>query len=367
MANEKKKKKKDTVSNLSGMMVASIVLAVIFYGFVAVATIRGGSNDPSDGKSSEVTTSEAASSTGSSSGQSGSEEADEPTTEEVTTTEEPTTEEVTIPATVAPNEVTVETKGASEERAIQGLAMARLTELENNTDNTIRTYESAFPLLLDTDSRSASANEILKMFQEAQTAVTVYCAAPEEKKVSFIFNAGGEPGCTADVLEILKTYGIHSTFFISHYYEVHSSDLVKQMLAEGHELGNYSYSSPEKGIIEGRTLSDIMTDALNQQSYVRTVFQVELQKYCFPSYSYSVSAGKMLTEVGYQVCFPSVCIPDADADRAFDKASLLSDLTAALHPGAVYAFNLQNGAAAMVLPELIGYVTQQGYTITQLD
>ena len=351
MTGNKKKKRKDTISLLAGLMVAAIALAVAFYGIVAYATIR-----PGEGKTPEP--------------QYESDSASESSIPEDTEVQTPEkTDAPTDPPlhTVTPDQVTVETKPVEELRLIQQPDSDTIYQVGEETSQDELRYPTDLPAELDTDGRSAAANAAVQAFAENGTAVTVYCAGAEEKKVSFIFYAGQEEGCTESVIQILKTYGIRSTFFVSHYYAAHSADRVKQMIAEGHELGNYSYSCPADGIISGRSLTDIVSDAINEHNYIRAAFNTELQKYSFPAGAYSLAAGRVLAEAGYEVCFPSVLLDDIGDEKTFDRGALFASLKASLHPGAVYAFHLENGIAAEVLIDLISYATQQGYTITQLN
>lgn len=49
---------------------------------------------------------------------------------------------------------------------------------------------------------------------------------------------------TADLLDMLKSYGIKATFFLLGAQAVHHQDLVRRMDEEGHEIGNHSWSHP---------------------------------------------------------------------------------------------------------------------------
>ncbi len=64
--------------------------------------------------------------------------------------------------------------------------------------------------------------------------------------VALTFDAGNEGGGAApQILEILRERGIHVTFFLSGHWVDHNPELAQQMLADGHELANHSYSHPD--------------------------------------------------------------------------------------------------------------------------
>ena len=56
----------------------------------------------------------------------------------------------------------------------------------------------------------------------------------EDKNVYLTFDEGYEAGYTRDILDILKKNEVKATFFITGHYLNSASDLVKDMIDEGH-------------------------------------------------------------------------------------------------------------------------------------
>lgn len=56
------------------------------------------------------------------------------------------------------------------------------------------------------------------------------------------FDDGPNPDVTASILDTLKQYGVPATFFVVGKNAVAYPDLIKRMDAEGHAIGNHSYS-----------------------------------------------------------------------------------------------------------------------------
>lgn len=60
-------------------------------------------------------------------------------------------------------------------------------------------------------------------------------------QIALTFDDGPDPATTPRVLDLLRNHGARATFFlIGRHAEAHPA-LVRQILAEGHELGNHSY------------------------------------------------------------------------------------------------------------------------------
>jgi peptidoglycan/xylan/chitin deacetylase (PgdA/CDA1 family) len=65
--------------------------------------------------------------------------------------------------------------------------------------------------------------------------------------VAITFDDGPEPGYTPGILEILRRFNVRSTFFLIGEKAARHPDLVRHIVAEGHEIANHSYTHPDFG------------------------------------------------------------------------------------------------------------------------
>lgn len=65
----------------------------------------------------------------------------------------------------------------------------------------------------------------------------------EKKYVYLTFDEGYEAGYTPKLLEVLKENNVKATFFITAHYLNTQPELVKQMIDEGHIVGNHTPKS----------------------------------------------------------------------------------------------------------------------------
>lgn len=63
-----------------------------------------------------------------------------------------------------------------------------------------------------------------------------------EKVVALTFDDGPRPGQTEEILGILKRHGVRASFFMVGRNIERNPELAARVLAEGHQLGNHSYS-----------------------------------------------------------------------------------------------------------------------------
>lgn len=72
------------------------------------------------------------------------------------------------------------------------------------------------------------------------------CHANSSMKIALTFDDGPHPTYTAEILDILAEYGIKATFFVIGENARKYPELVRRELAEGHEIGNHTFSHPCK-------------------------------------------------------------------------------------------------------------------------
>jgi len=67
---------------------------------------------------------------------------------------------------------------------------------------------------------------------------------PRRREIALTFDDGPSPIATPLLLAILRRYGAHATFFVIGDHTLSYPYLVKQMIAEGHEVGNHTFHHP---------------------------------------------------------------------------------------------------------------------------
>lgn len=68
----------------------------------------------------------------------------------------------------------------------------------------------------------------------------IYSCSVEKKWIALTFDDGPHPYRTAEILDILKEYGIKATFFVIGENVELYPELVRREIAEGHEIGNHT-------------------------------------------------------------------------------------------------------------------------------
>ncbi len=89
------------------------------------------------------------------------------------------------------------------------------------------------------------------------------------KVLCLTFDDGPDPQYTPAILDVLKSRGVHATFFIIGANADQNIGLVKREYADGHDVGNHTYThpnialvSPERAALELSTTQRIIENAL---------------------------------------------------------------------------------------------------------
>ena len=108
----------------------------------------------------------------------------------------------------------------------------------------------------------------------ARTAAPAELPAGEPARVALTFDDGPHPGTTDRLLDGLGERGARATFFLVGKEIAGREDLVRRMAAEGHQVGNHTWShvrlsgrTAEETAGEVRRTEDLLTEILGGGTY----------------------------------------------------------------------------------------------------
>ena len=95
----------------------------------------------------------------------------------------------------------------------------------------------------------------------------------EGNRIAFTFDDGPTPGVTNRILDEFKRRKLHATFFMIGQRIAAEPDLARRVLAEGHDVGNHTYTHPklpalddDQANAEIQKTADIMLEAMNHRA-----------------------------------------------------------------------------------------------------
>jgi len=116
----------------------------------------------------------------------------------------------------------------------------------------------------DTSGASPSPTPSPQASPEAATAAnkpaTWFSVNVDSPYIAMTFDDGPSPETTPRLLDILKQRNIKATFFMIGQNAERNPTIVKRILAEGHEIGNHSWTHPQLSKLS----DDRVTDEINK-------------------------------------------------------------------------------------------------------
>lgn len=202
-------------------------------------------------------------------------------------------------------------------------------------------------------------------FDELAKYNAYYAENTEEKVLYLTFDAGYENGNTPAILEALKKHNAKATFFIVGNYLTTSPDLVKQMVEEGHIIGNHSYHHPDMSQMD-RTAFEKELNEL-EALYEETIGQPMKKYYRPPQGKYSQNNLEIAHELGYKTFFWSLAYVDWNQDSQPSHEEAFDKLLKRVHPGAIVLLHSTSKTNGEIMDELLTKWEEMGYTFKSLD
>lgn len=186
----------------------------------------------------------------------------------------------------------------------------------------------------------------------------------QSKKVYLTFDEGYEAGYTSKILEVLKQNEIKATFFITAHYLNTNSELVKQMIDEGHIIGNHTvnhYSMPDL------TDEKLKEEIMKLHTAVYEKFGIEMKYIRPPMGEMSERTLEITNSLGYTTVMWSFAYDDWDKEKQgreeYAKKTILSNI----HNGAVILLHACSIDNSNILDTCIKQIKDMGYQFEGLD
>lgn len=202
-------------------------------------------------------------------------------------------------------------------------------------------------------------------FDELAKYDAYYAENTDEKVLYLTFDAGYENGNTPAILEALEKHNAKATFFIVGNYLTTSPELVKQMVEEGHIVGNHSYHHPDMSQMDRASFEKELSEL--EALYEETVGEPMKKYYRPPQGKYSQKNLEMAKELGYKTFFWSLAYVDWYADKQPTHEEAFDKLLKRVHPGAIVLLHSTSKTNGEILDELLTKWEEMGYTFKSLD
>lgn len=187
---------------------------------------------------------------------------------------------------------------------------------------------------------------------------------PDKKYVYLTFDEGYEAGYTPKLLEVLKQNNVKATFFITAHFLNTQEGLVKQMIEEGHIVGNHTVnhkSMPE--LSEEEIRKEVMD--LHQAIYNK--FNYEMKYIRPPKGEFSETSLSVTNALGYTTVMWSFAYDDWNEEKQGREEYAKKKILDNIHSGAVILLHGNSKDNTNVLDYCIKEIKNMGYEFKSLD
>lgn len=195
------------------------------------------------------------------------------------------------------------------------------------------------------------------MAAAATRELPVYNVNTEEKVVAISFDAAWGRANTEGILDILDRYGVKTTFFLVGFWAEEHPDLVRELAARGHEIGNHSATHPHMAQLNAAQIRD---ELKKTSDLVESITGQPTTLFRPPYGEYNDTVVKVSREEGYECVQWNV---DSLDWKNISAQDMISRCTRKLSPGDIVLFHNDSKYILEALPAVLEYYQQAGYRI----
>ena len=193
-----------------------------------------------------------------------------------------------------------------------------------------------------------------------------YSANPSQNKIYLTFDCGYENGNTPLILKALKNHNVKATFFAVGNFVKDNPELIKEMVAQGHIVGNHTLTHPDMSGIS--SMEDFRSQLEGVEKLYKEVTGESMMKFYRPPQGiYNIKNLSMAKELGYKTFFWSLAYVDWYQDKQPSREEAFDKLLKRIHPGAIVLLHNTSSTNGHILDELLGKWEEMGYTFGTLE
>ena len=185
----------------------------------------------------------------------------------------------------------------------------------------------------------------------------VYIKKRSRKAVALTFDDGPNPNTTPIALELLKKYNAKGTFFMVGKAVAGNEEIIKQVVAEGHQIGNHSWSHPlltKISLEQAKSQINDTTEALKKASGQ----DVHIMRPPYGGINATIQAAVDQSFILWDV--------DTLDWKNRNTASIMKEVRK-VRPGSIILMHDVHQTSINALPTVLQYLTKQGFELVTID
>ncbi len=186
----------------------------------------------------------------------------------------------------------------------------------------------------------------------------------ESKVIYLTFDEGYEAGYTTQILKILKENDVKATFFLTAHYINTQEELVRQMIDEGHIIGNHTVNHKS---MPSLTEEEIKKEVMDLHQSVYEKFGYEMKYIRPPKGEFSEKTIQVTNSLGYKTVMWSFAYEDWNEEKQPNEENAKEKILNNLHSGEIMLLHGNSKTNTNILDSIIKEAKNMGYEFKSLD
>lgn len=198
---------------------------------------------------------------------------------------------------------------------------------------------------------------------ESGVYLKAFCSAKTKQKViALSFDDGPHPRRTPMVLEVLAKHQIKAIFFLIGEDAERYPEIVKQIINEGHLIGNHSYKHNGKfPILWKRRMEE---DLKKCETILTNITNKEIKYFRPPFGVTNPTIGSVVRKLGYVTIGWSIRSLDTN-DKS--RTNVLMRIKKLAHPGGIILMHDNREHSDQLTESVINHLAMKGYRFLRVD
>ena len=194
------------------------------------------------------------------------------------------------------------------------------------------------------------------------TEMPIFYAFTKEPLVGLTFDISWGDKVVGPILDVLKQYGVHATFFLSGFWAKEHPDIVHRIVAEGHEIASHGDEHVNLNELSRAQITDNIRTA---DADLREASGTQPHWLRPPNGAYNELTLAVARQLGYETVIWSVDSLDWKRPGA---EFIKQRVTSLVFPGAVVLFHASDSApdTPVALPQVLAQLKAKGSKVTTL-
>lgn len=181
-------------------------------------------------------------------------------------------------------------------------------------------------------------------------------------QVFLTFDGGATDAGFDSILNSLRRFGVKSTFFLTGKFALNYPDKCRQLLAEGHEIGNHSMNHPDMKNFSAEKIATEIETA--EQAFEKVLSRRGAPFFRFPYGHQNKRVEQIVENLGYHPVYWHIDTIDWREDPV---ETIISRVKNKLRRNSVILMHLGSKNGAKALDRILQHVTARGYAPARLS